>query len=192
MYNSSTRATPISIASFWLRYFSLQSFPSVHFTQNVTHSPRRIALKWTKSLNGAKMHPLKLTYNFKLVFLLGPSYKYLLDDLWWENRTASSVRGEPIPAKTWLRHSFSFWGSQKPRVFHINKRTILAKTNLDEQQRREARYSYFEKGCRKKCTRQSRKVLWVVLSSLFYKEIWKKGTRGHGHMFARAKGKQKK
>ena len=26
-------------------------------------------------------------------------------------------------------------------------------------------YSYFEKGCRKKCTRQSRKVLWVVLSS---------------------------
>ena len=28
-------------------------------------------------------------------------------------------------------------------------------------------YSYFEKGCRKKCTRQTRKVLWVVLSSLF-------------------------
>ena len=26
-------------------------------------------------------------------------------------------------------------------------------------------YSYFEKGCRKKCSRQSRKVLWVVLSS---------------------------
>ena len=34
-------------------------------------------------------------------------------------------------------------------------------------------YSYFEKGCRKKCTRQSRKALWVVLSSLFFKEIWK-------------------
>ena len=32
-------------------------------------------------------------------------------------------------------------------------------------------YSYFEKGCRKKCTRQSRKVLGVVLSSLFFKEI---------------------
>ena len=31
-------------------------------------------------------------------------------------------------------------------------------------------YSYFEKGCRKKCKRQSRKVLWVVLSSLFFKE----------------------
>ena len=26
-------------------------------------------------------------------------------------------------------------------------------------------HSYFEKGCRKKCTRQSRKVLWVVLRS---------------------------
>ena len=47
-------------------------------------------------------------------------------------------------------------------------------------------YSCFEKGCRKKCTRQSRKVLWVVLSALFSKEIWKNGTRGHGHMFASA------
>ena len=53
-------------------------------------------------------------------------------------------------------------------------------------------YSCFEKSCRKKCTRQSRKVLWVVLSSLFFKEIWKNGTRGHGGMFARAKGKQQK
>ena len=32
-------------------------------------------------------------------------------------------------------------------------------------------YSYFEKGCRKKCTRQSRKLLWVVLSSLFFNDI---------------------
>ena len=31
-------------------------------------------------------------------------------------------------------------------------------------------YSYFEKGCQRKCTRQSRKVLWVVLSSLFFKK----------------------
>ena len=31
-------------------------------------------------------------------------------------------------------------------------------------------YSYFEKGCQRKCTRQSRKVLWVVLSSLLFKE----------------------
>ena len=41
-------------------------------------------------------------------------------------------------------------------------------------------YSCFEKGCRKKCTRPSRKVLWVVLSSLFFKENWNNGTRGHG------------
>ena len=53
-------------------------------------------------------------------------------------------------------------------------------------------YSYFEKGCRKKCTRQSRKVLWVVLSALFFKEIWKNGTGGHGHMFASTEGKQQK
>ena len=35
-------------------------------------------------------------------------------------------------------------------------------------------YSYFEKGCREKCTRQSWKALWVVLSSLFWHERpWK-------------------
>ena len=52
-------------------------------------------------------------------------------------------------------------------------------------------YSYFEKGCLKKCMRQSWKVLWVVLSALFFKEIWKNGTGGHHrHMFASAKGKQ--
>ena len=27
-------------------------------------------------------------------------------------------------------------------------------------------YSYFEKGCRRKCTQRSRKVLWVALNSL--------------------------
>ena len=32
-------------------------------------------------------------------------------------------------------------------------------------------YSYFEKGCGIKCTRQPRKVLWLVLSALFFKEI---------------------
>ena len=32
-------------------------------------------------------------------------------------------------------------------------------------------YSYFEKGSRKKYTRQSRKVLWVALRALFFKEI---------------------
>ena len=44
--------------------------------------------------------------------------------------------------------------------------------------RRPYAYSYFEKSCRKRCTWQSRKVLWVVLSALFFKEIWKNGTRG--------------
>ena len=52
-------------------------------------------------------------------------------------------------------------------------------------------YSFFEKGCRKKCTWQFRKVLWVVLSSLFFKEIWKNDTRGHWRIFASAKGKQR-
>ena len=34
-----------------------------------------------------------------------------------------------------------------------------------------------QKGCRKKHTRQSRKVLWLILSSPFFKEICKNGTR---------------
>ena len=46
--------------------------------------------------------------------------------------------------------------------------------------------------CIKSRTRQSRKVLWVVFSSLFFKQISKNGKRGHGHMFASVKGKQKK
>ena len=53
-------------------------------------------------------------------------------------------------------------------------------------------YSYFEKGCRKKGTRQSRKVLWMVFCSLFFKELSKNGTRGHERVFANAKGKQQK
>ena len=53
-------------------------------------------------------------------------------------------------------------------------------------------YSYFEKGCRQKCTRRSRRALWVVLSALFFKEIGKKGTGGHGQVFTSAKGKQQK
>ena len=47
-------------------------------------------------------------------------------------------------------------------------------------------YSYFEKGCRKKCTRQSRRALWMVLSALFFKQSGKKGTGGHGQALTSA------
>ena len=53
-------------------------------------------------------------------------------------------------------------------------------------------YSYFERGCRIKCMQQYQKVLWVVLSSRFFKEIWKNGMRGHGRVFANIKGQQQK
>ena len=39
---------------------------------------------------------------------------------------------------------------------------------------------------------QSWKVLWVVLRSLCFKEIWKNGARGHRRMFAPAKGEQQR
>ena len=68
----------------------------------------------------------------------------------------------------------------------------LVLLSLEKMSWKKVVYSYFEKGCRKKCMWQSRKVLWVVLSALFFKEIWKNGTGGHGHMFASAKGKQQK
>ena len=40
--------------------------------------------------------------------------------------------------------------------------------------------------------RQPRKVLWVVLSSMFFKEMWRNCTRGHGRLFASAKESKKK
>ena len=75
--------------------------------------------------------------------------------------------------------------------------SLLQKVREDTKRKREntlSLYSYFEfeKVCRGKCTRQPREVLWVVLSSLFFKEIWKNCTRGHESMFASAKGKQQK
>ena len=54
------------------------------------------------------------------------------------------------------------------------------------------RIQLFRERLSERCTRQSRKVLWVVLSSLFFKEIWKNDTIGHGRMFASAKGTQQK
>ena len=73
-------------------------------------------------------------------------------------------------------------------VFHF----LIANHSKSLRQNALYVYSYFEKGCRKKCTRQSRKVLWVALRALFFKEIWKNGTGGHGHIFASTKGKQQK
>ena len=40
--------------------------------------------------------------------------------------------------------------------------------------------------------REAMEMCLRVLSSLFFKEIWKNGTRGHGHVFVSAKGKQQK
>ena len=53
-------------------------------------------------------------------------------------------------------------------------------------------YSYFEKGCRKKCMRQSQKVLWVVLSSLYFKKISNNGTSGQGRNLRVLKESNKK
>ena len=53
-------------------------------------------------------------------------------------------------------------------------------------------YSYFENGCRKTWTRQSRKVLWVVLRSLFFIEILKEWHERPWTMFPSAKAKQQK
>ena len=68
----------------------------------------------------------------------------------------------------------------------------FAPYTIPEENRRKGHfceYSYFEKGCRQKCTQQSRKVLWVLLNPLFLKEFSKKGRKRHGRMFASAKGK---
>ena len=53
-------------------------------------------------------------------------------------------------------------------------------------------YSYFEKGCRKKCTRQSRKALWVVSVHCSSEKFERIGTKGQENVFASANGKQQK
>ena len=54
------------------------------------------------------------------------------------------------------------WGANQA----INMQSLLTKRKVEI-----VVYSYFEKGCRKKYTRQSRKALWMVLSSLFVRQI---------------------
>ena len=52
-------------------------------------------------------------------------------------------------------------------------------------------YRYVEKGCQKKVHATIPKGV-VGVSLLFFKEIWKNVTRGHGGTFVSAKGKQLK
>ena len=52
--------------------------------------------------------------------------------------------------------------------------------------------SLFRERLSKKVHATIPKGIWVVLSSLFFKEFLKNGTRDHGHMFVSAKAKQEK
>ena len=51
------------------------------------------------------------------------------------------------------------------------KRSGPIQSQLRAEREEIIKYSYFEKGCGKKCTRQSRRVLLVVLGSLFFEKI---------------------
>ena len=82
--------------------------------------------------------------------------------------------------------------SSKAPKFCRFKYQSCTKQNMTKSSELYTAISYFEKGCWKKCTRQSRKVLRVGLSSLFFTEIWRNDRRGHGRMFASAKGEQQK
>ena len=88
--------------------------------------------------------------------------------------------------------------SLSAHIVHIDTKTVtIAKTGarlsvacLPVHSLATSVYSYFEKGWGKKCTRQCRKALWIVLSSQFFNEIWKNGTRGLVRMFGSTKGKR--
>ena len=64
--------------------------------------------------------------------------------------------------------TFTF-GSNKNKEFFWSLSVITAKN--EKKNRVDITVRVFEKGCQKKSTRQSRKILWVVLSSMFFKEI---------------------
>ena len=71
------------------------------------------------------------------------------------------------------------WKHLWPRVYSVFSELLPYRPWFYTKKGETLIYSYFEKGCRKKYTRQSQKVLWVVLSSLFFEKIWKNGKRGH-------------
>ena len=138
-----------------------------------------------------------------------PPYFDLLFSAPNQNRHATQASVYCVPFESKRQPGSSFWNPQhrtelivnlkqphKSQLFSVRlwSRSVIYKVILENSCCiiYVNVYSYFEKGCRKKCTRQSLKVLWVVLSLLFFKEIWKNVTRGHGCMFARNKGKQQK
>ena len=53
-------------------------------------------------------------------------------------------------------------------------------------------YSYFEKGCREKCATILKDIVGGFEFSFFLKKFERIGTKGHGIVFASAKGKQQK
>ena len=53
------------------------------------------------------------------------------------------------------------------------------------------RIQLFRERLSERCAWQARKVLWMVVSSLFFKEIWSNGKRSHGRMLVRDKGSNK-
>ena len=53
------------------------------------------------------------------------------------------------------------------------------------------RIQLFRERLSERCAWRARKVLWMVVSSLFFKEIWSNGKRSHGRMLVRDKGSNK-
>ena len=78
------------------------------------------------------------------------------------------------------------------KIYRFSWYLMLVSTNhaSSNQGQEYSIYSYFEKGCEKRYTQQSWRVLWVILSSLFFKENWKNDTGGHRGIVANAKRKQ--
>ena len=75
---------------------------------------------------------------------------------------------------------------------YVNDAPDIERQNIRGSFCKQGLYSHFEKRCRKKYTRQSRKILWVVLRSLFFIEILKEWQERPWTMFPSAKAKQQK
>ena len=64
--------------------------------------------------------------------------------------------------------SYLYWSGE---YVYVRRANFTTKPCVEMVKLRSFLYSDFEKGCRKKCTQQFRKVFWVVLGSLFFAEI---------------------
>ena len=111
--------------------------------------------------------------SLSLYFTSANNWKFYLNCTYHKSQDTNTTyypRARYTGHLSYMKHSYLIYQCtgylRKTMKFKFHGITVCSHLAL-----RTPVYSYFEKGCRTKCTRQSQKVLWVVLNSLFFKEV---------------------